>query len=191
MNRIGEDIACAAIKALKREKFTRLTKVNYIFKPLNIPLNPSLPNTRKEVEFIRKVLTIEYNTYINTNGSLSEIRRLANVMNWLDWGAYFALGYTTETDRKNGYTPMPYSLLQVNSTPIVFMSSEVVVETTLDLREKFKTLNPWVISLTGGTIMYIPTDKMIDDGGYEGRCTVIEKGTESKIREHIASMLEK
>jgi|AGTN01.3.fsa_nt_gi hypothetical protein len=188
-NRIGEDIARAAIKALKREKFTRLTKVNYTFKPLNIPLNPSLPNTKKEIEIIRKALTNEYNAYINTNGTLNEIRRLANVINWLDWSAYFALGYTSETDRKNGYTPMPYSVLQINSTPIVFMNSEVMVETTLALREKFKTLNPWIISLTGGTIMYIPTDKMIDDGGYEGRCTVIEKGTESKIREHIAGML--
>ena len=189
INRIGEDIAHAAVKALGREKFTKLTMVDYTFKPLNIPLNPSLLNSKKEIEMVRKALTNEYNDYKNTNGTLNEIRRLANAMNWLDWGAYYALGYTSENDRKNGYKPMPYSVLQINSTPIVFMNSEIMVETTLALRDQFKALNPWVISLTGGTIMYIPTDKMLDDGGYEGRSTVIDKGTESKIREHIAGML--
>ncbi|HNW56670.1 MAG TPA: hypothetical protein PKM69_02775 [Bacteroidales bacterium] len=188
-NRIGEDIARAAVKALKREKFTRLTSVNYTFKPLDIPVNPSLPKSANEIEIIRKALTNEYNAYLNTNGTLNEIRRLANVLNWLDWGAYYALGYVSETDRKNGYKPMPYSVLQINSTPLVFMNSEVVVETTLALREKLKPLNPWVISLTGGTIMYIPTDKMLDDGGYEGRSTVIMKGAEPRIRDHIERML--
>jgi neutral ceramidase len=189
MNRIGEDIARAAIKALKRERFTMLTNANYTFKPLNIPINPSLPKTTNEIDAIRKALTNEYNAYLNTNGTLNEIRRLANVMNWLDWGAYYALGYISETDRNNGYKPMPFSVLQINSTPIVFMNSELMVETTLALRENFKALNPWIISLTGGTLQYIPTDKMIDNGGYEGRNTVIEKGTEPKVREHIAGML--
>ena len=188
-NRIGEDIARSAIKALNREKFTRLTNVNYTFKPLNIPINPSLPNTNREIDIIRKALTSEYKAYLTTNGTLNEIRRLANVMNWLDWGANYALGYLSETDRNNGYKTMPFSVLQINSTPIVFMNSELMVETTFALREKFKALNPWIISLTGGTLQYIPTDKMIDDGGYEGRNTVIEKGTEPKIREHIAGML--
>jgi len=188
-NRIGEDIARSAINALKREKFAKLTEVDYSLKPLSIPLNPSLPNTVREIEIIRKVLTDEYNAYLNTNGTLNEMRRLANVMNWLDWTAAYALGFTNETDRSNGYKSMPYSVLQINSTPIVFMNSETVVETTLTLRDKFRELNPWIISLTGGTISYIPTDQMIDDGGYEGRNTVIEKGTELTIREHIEGML--
>jgi hypothetical protein len=188
-NRIGEDIAHAAIKALKREKFTRLTNVNYTFKPLNILLNPSLPKTTSEIDAIRKALINEYNTFLNTNGTLNEIRRLANVMNWLDWGAYYSLSYISETDRNNGYKAMPFSVLQINSTPIIFMNSELMVETTFALREKFKAQNPWITSLTGGSLQYIPTDKMIDDGGYEGRNTVIEKGTEPKIREHIAGML--
>jgi len=191
MTRIGEDIARAAIGALKKEKFNELKDINYTFKPLNIPLNKALPKTPEEIEAIRKSLTAEYYSYLNANGSLSELRRFANVLNWLDWGAYYALGFTNETDRKNGYKPMPYSVLRINSVPLVFMHSEVSVETTLALREEFGALNPWIVSLTGGTISYIPTDRMIDEGGYEGRNTVIQRGTEPLIRDHVATMIKR
>lgn len=187
--RIGEAIAQTAINALKKVEFARLTKFNYNYKPLNIPLNPALLKSTEEIEVLRAALTAEYNAFLNTNGALNEMRRLANAINWLDWGAYYALGFTNATDRENGYKPMPYSVLNINTLPIVFMHSEVSVETTLALREKFSELNPWIISLTGGTISYIPTDKMIDEGGYEGRNTVIKRGAESLIREHIATML--
>ncbi|WP_436415171.1 hypothetical protein [Petrimonas sp.] len=185
--RIGEDIAKAALKALNREKFAKITNLSFTQNPMSMPINPALPKSAEEIEIIRKALTTEYNAFIAAKGDLKELRRLANAINWLDWGPYYALGFINETDRKNGYKPMPYSVLKINSTPVVFMHSEVSVETTLLLREKFKSL--WTVSLTGGTISYLPTDKMIDDGGYEGRNTIVQRGTEPKIREHIEQML--
>ena len=187
--RIGEDIARAALRALQREKFTDVAQFSYLFKPMNMPIDASLPKTAEEIEVIRKGLTSEYNSYLLTNPKLDELRRLANVINWLDWGPYYALGLLDEVDRKQGYKTMPYSVLRINETPVVFMNSEVSVETTLALRKKFPTQNPWTVSLTGGTISYIPTDKMMEDGGYEGRNRVIAHGTEPKIIEHIAGML--
>lgn len=189
MTRIGEEIAHAAINSLKKEEFTNLTRVKYTYKPLNIPINPALPATADDIEIIRRALEAEYSAYLNAGGTLEELRRLANAINWLDWGAYYALGFVNDNDRKNGYKSMPYSVLEIGSTPVVFMNSEGSVETTLELREMFKELNPWIISLTGGTISYLPTDKMIDEGGYEGRNTVITRGTETLIKEHVSGML--
>ncbi len=186
--RIGEDIARAALRALSREKFAKITNLNFTQKPMNMPINPVLPKSKEEIEVIRKTLTAEYNAFLNTKTeNIGEMRRLANAMNWLDWGPYYALGFINQTDRQNGYKPMPYSVLKINGTPVVFMHSEVSVETTLALRKEFPTL--WTVSLTGGTISYIPTDQMIDEGGYEGRNTVVQRGTEPKIREHIEKML--
>lgn len=187
--RIGEDIARAAIRALQREKSAKISTLTFVEKPMNMPINPALPKSKEEIEVIRKALTAEYDAYLNTKTeNIAEMRRLANAINWLDWGPYYALGFINETDRKNGYKPMPYSVLKINGTPVVFMHSEVAVETTLSLREKYPLL--WTVSLTGGTISYLPTDQMIDEGGYEGRNTVIQRGTEPKIREHINKMLE-
>ncbi|MBX9732627.1 MAG: hypothetical protein K2X37_01085, partial [Chitinophagaceae bacterium] len=189
--RIGEDIARAAIRALQKGKFNNLMKINFTYKNLNLPIDPSLPKTAEEIEIMRKGLEREYKAFINAKGNVAELRRFANTLNWLDWAPSYGLSTLNENDRKNGYKTMPFSVLNLNSTPIVFMSSEIPVETTLELRKRFETLNPWTISLTGGSMVYIPTDKMIDEGGYEGRNTVIEKGTELKIKEHIAGMLEK
>jgi hypothetical protein len=187
--RIGEEIAKAALRGLSREKFARLTNFSFNLKPMNIPINPALPKSTEEIEIIRRALTAEYNAFLNAEGELNELRRLANTINWLDWGPSYALGFINETDRLNGYKPMPYSVLELNAKHIVFMHSEVSVETALSLREKYKAISPWFVSLTGGTISYIPTDRMIDEGGYEGRNTVIQRGTEPKIREHIEKML--
>lgn len=188
--RIGEDIALAALRALKREKFTEVSQFSYLFKPMNMPLDPSLPKTAEEIEILRRGLTSEYNSYLFTNPKLDELRRLANVINWLDWGPYYALGLMNNADRKQGYKTMPYSVLKINNQPVVFMHSEVSVETTFELRKKFPALNPWTVSLTGGTISYLPTDKMIEDGGYEGRNRLIAHGTEPLIRDHITGMLD-
>ncbi|HQG76424.1 MAG TPA: hypothetical protein PLS58_02985 [Bacteroidales bacterium] len=191
IDRIGKEIASAAITALQRAHFTRLNGFRYKFSIFDVPLDPSLPASAEEIEVIRKALTREYYNFLAANGDLSELRRLANVLNWLDWGAYYALGLITQTDRINGFKPAPYSVLRLNETPIVFMNSEVSVETSLALREQFKTQKPWIVSLTGGTLSYMPTDKMIDEGGYEGRNTLIAKGTEPKVRRHITEMLTK
>ena len=57
------------------------------------------------------------------------------------------------------------------------------------LRKKYPQYNLWTIGLTGGTIAYIPTAKMIDEGGYEGRSTIVHRNAEKKLRNDIEDLL--
>ena len=43
--------------------------------------------------------------------------------------------------------------------------------------------------MTGGSLEYIPTDAMIDEGGYEGRSAMVAPGTETKLRSFISQKI--
>jgi len=63
------------------------------------------------------------------------------------------------------------------------------MQTSIDLRKAFPGLNLITVSLTGGTLQYFPTAEMIDEGGYEGRATVVSRDAEKGLRAHVSAMI--
>ena len=188
--RIGHEIARAAIDAINKAAFQELSTINFLSKSFDVTLDPTLPDNEGEMKRTREILMAEYDAFLHGGGQICELRRLANRLNWLDWSAAYSLNLLSDKERKTGFKSMPFSILSLNSIHFVFMHSEISMETTLSLRNTLSEFNPWTVMLTGGTILYVPTDKMLDEGGYEGRCTCIARGTEGKMRDFIVDMFE-
>ena len=78
---IGGEYCQRVLRALKREKFAQIKNFNFTMKPMNIPMNSPLPKSTEEIEIIHKALTAESSAFINANGDLKELHRLANAIN--------------------------------------------------------------------------------------------------------------
>jgi len=189
MNRIGTGIAKAALDGLKSSPIQNVSSFKFASQEVALPLDPGLPRTTEEVDCIRKALVSEYEASLRQGNPLRELRGLANRLNWLEWAAPISMNALTDEDRAAGRKNMPLSVIALNSSILLFMHSEISVETTLALRKQYPGLNIWTVGLTGGTLGYFPTAKMIDEGGYEGRSTVVARGAEEKMRKDVSKLL--
>jgi hypothetical protein len=189
MQRIGDALGQAALEALEKSPAAPMTSMRFAQERIALPLDPALPRSEEEVQRLRAALVPEYEAFLNRGGPPRELRSLANRLNWVEWAATKSLGALTDGDRDAGEVALPVSVAVVNDTPVVFMHSEVPMETTAALRAAFPDSGLWTVSLTGGSIEYIPTAEMIDGGGYEGRSTVIRRDAEQKLREGVCAML--
>lgn len=189
MKRIGTDIAKAAIDGLKDSPIEDGASFKFASQPFAVPLDANLPADKKEVECIRKALVSEYESSLRQGEPLRELRGIANRLNWLEWAAPISMDVLTEQDRAAGEKKLPVSAVALNSNILIFMHSEISVETTFALRKQYPKLNIWTTGLTGGALGYFPTAKMIDEGGYEGRSTVIARDAEEKMRKDISKLL--
>ncbi len=190
MKRIGRDIALAALKGLENKSSTDLR--NVVHKPylMETHLDPALPRNIEELSNMKKMLLPEYESFLRTGLPLVEMRLLANRFNWIEWAGIKSLGSLTDDNRKAGMKEMPISVLRLNDINLVFMHSEMPKETDEALHKYYPEMKLITLTMTGGYIEYIPTDEMIDEGGYEGRSCVIAYGTEKKIRSFISEKLE-
>ncbi len=187
-DRIGKEIAYAALASLKGQNTEEISTFQFQTKMFELPLDPNLPKSIEEIELTKKMLIPEYNSFKRIRANPCELRLLANRLNWLEWTKQFVDLIDAE-DREKGFTKLPLSALKINNTCIAFMHSETMAETSLELRKAFPDLNLIPVCLTGGTTQYIPTSEIIDMGGYEGRATIISKDGEEKIRKDIGSMI--
>ncbi len=187
--RIGKEIGQSAVKAIKKASFQKLKEFDFISKQFDVPLDPNLPKDIEEIKRMRSILAAEYDAFLNIGGEICELRRLANRLNWLDWTGYYSINLLNDKERKAGFKKMPLSVLKLNSIHFIFLHSEPSLNITLTLRKKLRDSNPWTVMLTGGSLQYLPTDKMLDEGGYEGRNTCIARGTETKVVDSIVKMV--
>jgi hypothetical protein len=189
LKRIGTAVADAALKGLAGASAQPLLRLSAAHCEQAVPIDPALPADRKEIQRIRTALVPEYEAFLRQGGPAREMRSLANRLNWLEWAAEKALTVLTPQDRQAGAIQMPLAAVRLNDTAMAFMHSEVSMETTLALRQAAPDL--WTVGLTGGSIEYLPTAAIIDEGGYEGRSTVVARGAEQEMRSALEKLLRK
>ena len=129
MKRIGRAVAMAALKSLERASPAELQSAALHAYTLDIPLDPALPGSIEDVESAIKFLVPEYESFLRSGMPLIHMRLLANRLNWLEWAGKKSLGLFTDDDRQAGKKEMPVSILQLNDINLVFMHSEIAMET--------------------------------------------------------------
>jgi hypothetical protein len=187
LKRIGTAVADAALKGLAGAAAQPLQRLAAAHCEQAVPIDPALPTDRGAIQRIKAALVPQYEAFLGQGGPPREMRGLANRLNWLEWAAEKALTVLTPQDRARGAIQMPLAAVRLNDTAMAFMHSEVSMETTLALRQA--SANLWTVGLTGGSIEYVPTAAMIDEGGYEGRSTVVARDAESQMRSAVEKML--
>ena len=191
MNRIGTHIAKTALDSLKSSPVEKVELFGIESQLFDVPLDPDLPGSQNEIDTIRKALVAEYQASLNQGNPLREMRGIANRLNWLRWSGAASLKYISNEERKAGIKKMPCSVVAINKNVFAFLHSEISAETTFELRKTYPDFNIWTMGLTNGDIGYYPTAQMIDEGGYEGRSTIINRDAEEKIRKDVASLIKK
>jgi hypothetical protein len=189
--RIGEELAEAALAGLRGAEARQVEGVRGATTLFGVPLDPALPATWEDLETVRRALAPEFEAWRGAGGSVAELRRLANRLNWLEWAATKSLHSLTEEDRRRGEKPMPVSVVEIGDLRMVFMPSEIALATTLALREKQDEggADLWTVSLTNGSLEYFPTAEILDEGGYEGRSSSARRDGEEMLRRHVEEMV--
>jgi len=187
-DRIGKEIALAAMGSLKGQNAEDIHALQFRAKMHRLPLDPNLPKSNEDIELVRNMLIPEVDAFRRIGQHTRELRLLANRLNWLEWTGQF-VDLISREDREAGFTRLPLSALRMNDTFLAFMHSEPMAETSLELRKAFPSLNLVPVCLTGGTTQYIPTAEIMDMGGYEGRATVTCRTGEAEMRGDIARMI--
>lgn len=189
LERIGGEVATAAVTGLANQPVEKLPGLRFLFRPHAVPLDPALPRSAQEVGRRRAGLAGEYLGALNQNAPVRELRRLANRLNWLSWMPAQAFHVCTPEEFEAGSKELPMAALWLGAHCLLFLHSEITAETNRLLCEAHPGLNLITVSLTGGTIGYVPTAEMVDQGGYEGRQTMISRDAERLLREHASAML--
>ena len=189
VDRIGTTIANVALESLKSSSAQEINYFGIESGTFDVPLDAALPKSQQEIELIRNALVAEYQESLRQGNPLREMRGLANRLNWVDWAGSASLTTISDKERKAGVKEMPLSVMVVNKQVFIFMHSEIPVETTFELRKAFPQLDIWTMGLTNADMGYIPTARMIDEGGYEGRSTIIARNAEEKIRKDVESLV--
>ncbi len=187
MERIGRAVGDAAVDALTRSPSAQLDSASYRHHTVAVPLNPDLPTSETEIKQRQAVQVRRLEELQATGAPVRTLRETANTLNWLLWAGYKGLHMLGPETTAAGSIDLPVAALRLNGTPMVFLPSEIPLATTRALR----TVHPdlWVISLTGGSIEYIPTAEMIAEGGYEGLSTSVSEDGERVLREAAAGLI--
>jgi len=189
VRRIGSAIADAAIQGLDNSQIEDISSFRFAARRFSVPLNPDIPATADEVEKRKTPLVTEYEAALQQPKPFDRLRVLAERFSRLEWAPGLAKETLTGADRNAALAMLPLAILSFNSNVLVFMHSEILAETTFELRKAYPKFNLLTMGLTGGCIGYFPTARMIDQGGYEGRATVITKDAEEKLRRDVAELI--
>jgi hypothetical protein len=189
VRRIGCAVADAAMQGFGGSQVENVTSFKFAARPFDVPLNPDIPRSADEVERLRAPLVAEYEAALQQASPFDKLRGLAERFNRLEWAPAVAAEMLTAEDRNRGTAKLPLSAVSLNSNVFVFMHSEIPAETTFELRKTYPKQNLLTVGLTGGCIGYFPTALMIEQGGYEGRSTIITKDAEENLRRDVAKLL--
>ncbi len=183
--RIGRAIGEKAVISLKGVIPEPLTSLSFKYTSVDMPLDPLLPKNHDDIQKIKNILIPEYQAFLNQGGAVNEMRCLANRFNWLEWAASKSFTFCTKEEKDLRSKKMPLWFLRFNKERLIFMHSEI----SSLINEKIKKLtndpNILVISMTGGYIGYFVTKEMMDEGGYEGRSSVLQRNADEILYKHI------
>ena len=188
-DRIGREIAEAALSALDAEPRKPLERVTAAAASFPLPLDPQLPVAPDEAARMKAVLAEEHDAFLRQGSPPRELRRLVNTMNWVEWAAAKAPILLTAADLERGSVNLSFTGFAVNDAVIALLPSELPMEATAALHAAHPGLDLWTVSLCNGSVEYVPTAEMRDEGGYEGRSTVVAREAEETLRRHASQVI--
>ncbi|NRA39425.1 MAG: hypothetical protein HRU15_14895 [Planctomycetes bacterium] len=188
MQRIGTAIADAAIAALNNRSKETISQLQFMSQEHPLQLNPDLPPDNAAIEAAFTELDASFEQFKQGKLDAVATQELARQANWLEW-AKKTMVYITDDDRRAGHKNMPLSVLRLNDLSLIFLHSEISLATTLAIRQAHGDESTCIVSLTGGSVEYIPTQEMIAEGGYEGLSTIISDDAELQLRQQVISMI--
>ncbi len=82
--------------------------------------------------------------------------------------------------------PYPVQMWKVgDNATMTFLGGEVVVDFALRLKAELAGANQWVAGYSNDVMAYIPSKRVLLEGGYEGESAMIYYGLPSKWSEHV------
>lgn len=76
-----------------------------------------------------------------------------------------------------------------NDLTIVAMGGEVVVDYALELKKKYPSLNIWAAGYSNDVFAYVPTVRILKEGGYEGGGAMMYYGQTGPFAESVESVI--
>lgn len=189
MERIGQGLAEAAQRALETAHWQPLLRFDFAAQRFPVVLDPALVADGPARRAFRELLEREYRSVLRRAPSLEAIRPLANALNALEWEPGHWENTLSAQDLHAKCIAMPLAVLRLLDTALVFLHSEISPETGVALRAAHPKTAIWTVNLTGGTLNYLPPDSFRDEGGYEGRNILSQRGAEAQLRADVASLL--
>jgi hypothetical protein len=73
--------------------------------------------------------------------------------------------------------PYPIASMRLGSDiQLVFLGGEVIVDYALRLKRELRETRTWVASYTNDVMAYIPSRRVLEEGGYEGGGAMVYYG---------------
>lgn len=136
------------------------------------------------------------NEYVNwvsslSNCTLSSIRYSKKITNLTIKNNYKKLPYDKIIKSNSYYDDILIHHIKIGSLLLIGVSAEVVNYYDKFLKQKYKDNIVFPVSCTNGMFGYIPTDKMIEEGGYESNDFFRVFGIEAKFKKDIQKYFER
>ena len=84
--------------------------------------------------------------------------------------------------------PYPVQIWKLGEQPLISMGGELVIDYTLKFKEKYGS-DIFVIGYSNDVMAYIPSAKILKEGGYEGASSQIAFGLPSPWKENIETLI--
>lgn len=159
----GRTLAAAVDRVLQEEMQKISPKLNTCYSELELPLTASL--SQKELKNIAE------------NDSNYVQRWAARILENLEKGEPVKTSY-----------PLPLQLWQLGQQNIISMGGEPVIEYALKLKQLFGQ-ELFVMGYTNDVMAYIPSKKVIEEGGYEGETSYMVYGLPANWDSNIESLI--
>lgn len=155
------------------------TAVNQVLASQMQPVKPGLQTAYKEIDLAYGELPSRDQVQADTTSDNKYVASRARLL----------LAQLNSQGALDQTYPYPVQVWRVGDAYTVFLGGEVVVDYSLRLRNEFDSLNLWVAGYANDVMAYIPSVRVLKEGGYEGASAMIYYGLPASwsdnVEEHI------
>ncbi|MBL8028264.1 MAG: hypothetical protein JNL74_17710 [Fibrobacteres bacterium] len=170
----GTSLAEHIVKAANKAVFEKITSINFLVKPLNLPLRKDMCRTTEDAA----VKMDELEKAFDAETNIEKRRRLQNLF-WF----YYRITSVKKFLRSEWLTTNTISTsmyaLSFNKNVIIGNQGEIFLHTKKGMIAGFEKYNPITMTLCNEEMSYVPTLEDFDKGGYEPSVCLVEPGSTS------------
>lgn len=148
IERMGRILGCEVIKIVESSKKIEVEKIDYRKEKINLPFDENY--LFKNIDEL-KTKYKNFKTYSPERFNF--------------WKQYWIENLKNKIEVPN-FLPFEISILKIGDIKIIGLNGEIVAEYAIKIKEKIE--NAIIVGYSGVDIGYIPTKKIIEEGGYEG-----------------------